>query len=133
MPEEFNSVDKIEWSKGDLEFHQRIGNILPGNDEKCAMIMTLLGQAGMLADYVATTTKPTECPMDVLYAVTLTAANFISFLSDEPVKFKKMDERTSSLNEQTKEHIFRKMKHIIETLHADLQAIENELKLSEEK
>ncbi len=107
---------------------KKIDKKIPENIQKIDMILTLLGIAGCLTDFVVTNNPINKLPDMVRYVCALTAGNMLALLSDEEkIRFKNLDSKEFGLGEQTQEVIYRKMKFVIETLYHQLQEDEKVL------
>lgn len=113
--------------KKEDQFANKIKRLIPDENHRLNMIMTLLGTSGMLTEFVMTCGDVSKLPIDVKYACALTSANMIAFISDgKRGIFKDMDE-PYEMGEQTQERIYRKMKWIIEELYKFIQENEKEV------
>lgn len=102
----------------------KVRKMLPNEKQKCLMIGSLLGVAGVLVQYVMEENKERldKMPELVKYACAMVAGNMLAFISDKPEKkMVNLNDPEFRLGEQIEENIFRKMKWVIETLYKDLQ------------
>lgn len=102
----------------------KVRQMLPNEKQKCLMVGSLLGVAGVLVQYVMEENKERldKMPELIKYACAMVAGNMLAFISDKPEKkMVNLNDPEFRLGEQIEENIFRKMKWVIETLYKDLQ------------
>ena len=113
----------MKFDEDDHKLHARIHAILPTEDEKCAMLATLMGMSGLLTEFVADTVPPKKIPDIVKYAMAISAGNLMAFVRGEKIaeRFKfNMDLNRNDLGEQKEELIYRKMKFVVKMLHKEI-------------
>lgn len=104
------------------KFADKVRRLIPDEDQRILMIMTLLGASGVLAEYVIKNYNINDIPLEVSYACALTASNMLSMISDaEILTFKDISEDTYGMGEQTQERLYRIMKEIVEELYKSLK------------
>lgn len=105
----------------------KVKQMLPNEKDKCLMVGSLLGVAGVLVQYVMEENKDRlhKVPELIKYACAMVAGNMMAFISDAPEKkMVNLNDPAFKMHEQIEENIYRKMKWVIEKLYMDLQ--ENE-------
>ena len=111
---------------------KRIEKILPDDNRKMQMLLTLFGVSGVLTEHIITEAIKTdsvgELPAMVAYAVALISANMITLMEDnysgEIADYIDLSQHTMS--EQGQEAIYRKMKYVVEMLYKSIQEKEKE-------
>lgn len=100
----------------------QINKKMPNERDKALMIMTLMGVSGMLAEWIVQTMNINALPVQVQYALALTAANILSLTQDSegPIPSMDLTNETYAMGEQTQECIYRTMKKIVMKLYAEV-------------
>jgi hypothetical protein len=109
------------------QFVNKIARKVPKEEDRILLLVTMLGAAGILVDYLMTTASKNQTPPpnEVKYVCALICGNLISLTSDsEHVKSVDLGSNPYVMGEQTQEGIYRKMKWAIEELYKQIQ--ENE-------
>lgn len=111
-------LKKPEYNEHDHKLHARIKSILPTDDDKCSLIITLLGSSANLAEFIAGGDL-SELSPKVKYSLALVSSNLMAFMSgNKKCDYMMVETRAEDdLGEQTEERIYRKMKGVIEALY----------------
>jgi hypothetical protein len=115
-------------------FIEKVKKILPTEELRFKMLITLIGMSGVIAEFLMEETIETDrvakIPPSVRYALTCIAGNMIAFTSDNRSKLMDLSsidlDNGYLMSEQTQERIYREMKLIVETLYFNLKQEENE-------
>ncbi len=115
---------KPKYNEDDHKLHARIKSIVPEENDKCALIITLLGASANLAEFIAHKfTFREDIPVNIKYALAIIASNLMVFMSgNKECEFIVVETKPEDdLGEQTEERVYRKMKYIVEELYKSIQ------------
>lgn len=120
---------EIKYSKEDENFLVRIDKIVPRNEDKCLLILTLLGASASTIEFITNEHNIKNIPIEIRYACAVLAGNIKSFMKNQPIEFINFPhEKEYIMSEQKEERIYRKMKYIVEMMYKNLEEEENENK-----
>ena len=108
------------------ELHERLKSMM-NEDQKCSLITTMMGMAGVLTRYIVENVPLKTVPIGVHYAMAMTSGNIMTLMSGEMIAEMVDLTDSSNLGEQTEEAIYRNAVSIIELLYKDIQERNNDL------
>lgn len=100
----------------------KIKKLIPDDDQRVLMIMTLMGMSATLVEFILQEYKAEELPLMIKYACAMICGNMIALISDgKDAIFKNIEDHPYEMGEQTQERIYRKMKWVIEMLYENIK------------
>lgn len=108
-------------------FKDRLMKKIPTDDLKASLIITLLGTAGTIAEWLPTAVKLSDIPIEVRYALANITGNILAVISDHQVNPSLDLTNDYILGEQEQERAYRVYKKIVTMMYKDLQGYEEDL------